>query len=271
MNITPHSHSLALSFCTVLLAVAAIPQPSRADSDVSAVIANKFHFYLQTTEGSAADEVDPFTMGISVVGSGPNLVTSANYTPPGGSSTALTSSNGIRFELSGQTDFATQAALDAAFPAGTYAFSIQTINAPTTYNTSLSVTASAYPNAPVLQNTGWAGGLLQINPTQSYHFTWNSGGGNDVFFGIDGVTPWQGLSGIATSFDLVANSLTAGQTYHGALSFDLINYATFENGTGVSSHHTQYLDFGIQATPEPGCFALLGVGGLIIGARRRRN
>jgi len=260
--------------CALFLPVVGLPKTVRADSDVSRIVIDKAHEFHQSATGTTVESSTPYIFDIEIDGSASGRITSASFTPPAGSAKGLTTQDGVSF--GNEYDFTDKAAFDSAFPSGSYVFNLQTVTVPLSYSPNLTLTSDAYPNAPVIQNTGWAGGFLQIDPTKSYLFTWTSPGSSsadNVWFGIDGVVPFQsaGSGSGATSFLLPAGSLVAGNSYDASLSFFDNNTFASDNGTLLSSAYRQDLGFGIVATPEPTSAILLafGVGALVNGSRRR--
>ncbi len=156
----------------VLLSFALAPGVYADASDVSLLFVTKTQLFLQNSQINPVQQTNPFRFdaGANPVSSG--RITSAQFTPPGGTVTIMTNSGG-NFVFNGGT-FATEAALDAAFLNGTYNFSLQTTTGTATYLDSILLTGNTYPaNTPKILNGTWSLGGLQIDSTQSYGFTWN--------------------------------------------------------------------------------------------------
>jgi hypothetical protein len=163
----------------IALALGAIslfgPTPeARADAtDVSLLFVTKTQLFLQNSPNNPLPRTNPFRFDAGATPTGANRITSAQFTPPGGTAKTMTNSGGGTFVFDGGT-FATQAALDAAFQNGTYNFSLQTTTGVQTYNDSIALTGNTYPaNTPKILNGNWALGGLQIDSTQTYSFSWN--------------------------------------------------------------------------------------------------
>ena len=185
--------------------------------------------------------------------------------------------------LTYQTGFyPSQAALDADFPAGSYAFDT---GGPTV---ALTVGDTPFPPAPQFANLTE---LSSINPNQAFDLQLSAGftpdaGVTSAFTFItiiDDTTNTtvvnDGFASPAqTSFLIGANTFTAGDNYSMEAVFSSRFDGTDDNGSGIQTtqlfdEHTE-ADFSVPAAavPEPGAWALmiLGFGGAGVALRRRR-
>jgi hypothetical protein len=183
----------------------------------------------QTGEGPPTLRDPPFRFNSFVDASAPNRVTGASLKLPGGGLRTLSlDPDGGSANL--EEDFATKAALDAPYPAGTYVLTINTVSqgAKTIV---LSLPADAYPNDPHLANFTPA---QAINPQTDFTLQWDpfAGGATSDYVQVE-VSDNQdhtlfesgppgapdGLNGTSTSFVLPAGTLNAGQSYRVRLMF----------------------------------------------------
>jgi len=221
----------------VLAAAAASPAIPRLSAATVYVTVQKEHVFLQTGPGSVeADPTNPFQLYAQSPLAG-------GFTPPGGASTPLVmdTSEG-RFDY--DKYFSTQSALDAAFPDGSYTFSVSGSAA---FN--LDLTGALYPNMPEITNGSWNGsGDYVIDPTQDATITFNAfssygsaGVGSHMQITIrayvggtvsliqSAVTPTN--TSAFTSYLVPAGTLAPGSIYLGIVEFDTV--AAF-NDTVVS-------------------------------------
>ncbi|HEV3273033.1 MAG TPA: choice-of-anchor tandem repeat GloVer-containing protein [Candidatus Methylacidiphilales bacterium] len=198
-------------------------------------------------------------------GSTGTLLSTSTLTPPStGTNAAIPFQAGLN-GLSFQENFQTQAAMDAAFLAGTYNFSLQTTT-PNTYAASLVLGADnfspANPQITSVTNAAWIGGRLVVtNPTQPVTFTWpgfNSAIGN-IQFQINAnnssssiVSQSFAATGANTGYTLPANSLTNNTYYQGSLIFGNYTNAGGIPGINASAGYQVQVSFTIQVgTPTP--------------------
>ncbi len=184
-------------------------------------------FDQMAASGSVADPFAPFTFNSN----GPVAM---SITPPGGSSITLTQSNGsTNFDYS--KGYGTQSALDAAFPNGSYTFSIS--GGPTF---SLSLSGNLYPNAPQVNGGNWnSSGQLVVDSTQNITLNFNtftgygtagvlshmqvqiqSFDGNTVSLSQTNITPTNPAP--FTSYSIPAGTLTPGSIYYCQLEYDTV-------------------------------------------------
>jgi len=127
------------------------------------ITVQKEHVFLQTAPGSVeADPTNPFQLYAQSPLAG-------GFTPPGGSSDSLVLDQSTgKFEY--DKFYTTQAALDAAFPDGSYTFSVSGSAA-----FDLSLTGDHYPNMPQVTNGTWNdSGDYVIDSTQDATITFNT-------------------------------------------------------------------------------------------------
>jgi hypothetical protein len=173
---------------------------------------------------------------------------SASVKLPNGTSQPFTSSNG---DSGIWGSYASAAAMDAAYPAGSY-----TITVNTTHNGTQAVTlplpASPFPNAPQLLNFAGAQG---IDPSRSFQVAWNSfsGGGINDYIQLQIRTPTTGdtvfespppgqagaLTGADTSVTIPAGTLSPGETYEATLLFARILGKNTGYTLGFSAYFSQ--------------------------------
>ena len=185
------------------------------------------------------------------------LAASATLTPPAGATGTVSYMDSVASGLNFQENFASQAAMDAAFPSGpgTYNLMIQTAT-PSTYTYQLSFGPDAYPPTPQLtgvtygpSNTpaSWAGGNLVIpDNTQTITFTFsNPGGAYNASFSIwnTNFSSWSYPSyATSTTFTLPANSLSNNTSYPVAI---------YLSNNGTSAEFSKQLLFNLQiGTPS---------------------
>ena len=168
-----------------------------------------------------------------------------DFTPPGGAGTAFSPDpfgTGYYYFQS----YPTQAALDAAFPNGSYKFSILTNPSFT-----LSLTGNLYPNTPQISGGTWnASGQLVVDATQSNTIQFGTftnyatAGvlGHVAFYlqSFDGQTvniEQDAFSNTTatpfSSYTIPAGLLAPGSVYSGEVEFDT---ATAENTTAIAGY-----------------------------------
>jgi hypothetical protein len=189
--------------------------------------------YLEQTSATNVGPVsrDPFALGVDVPLTTFVAATNAALAAPGGGTLALEFDGD---EFWNEAAFATKAELDAAFPAGAYTLTVNTVHDGTRV-LPLVLPADAYPNAPRLSNYAAA---QAINPTNDFTLTWdafNGGTTNDfVRVSLEEViagdnnrdafkTPDFGqpgaLNGTHASCVIPANTLPPGRQFLARLMF----------------------------------------------------
>ena len=224
--------------------------------------------YLQTSAAAPVLKSDELP-GLSVIVLSPdvNAVTGASFTKPG-SATQITITNLLGFGFINAEEFTTQAPLDAAYPNGTYSFTLNRATPPTPTVFSMPMpAASSYPPIPQIINfqLGQA-----IDPAQAFVFSFNgftgSTGadfiqltiadslGNTVLSAPDLCLPLV-LLRTATSFTIPANTLQAGKTYTARLSYSRSFYSSTTSPPSFASN---------GALTRQTVFALATTGGVVV-------
>jgi hypothetical protein len=257
-------------FAAAILLIAARPVSAQPHAFLKA------NEYFQTGAGPATpDALGQFSFAVNVPGASlSNLVLST----PTGRTQSIPRSSADEFGLSQR--FTTKAALDAAFPNGTYA--VSATGRPTITAT---FAADLYPTAvPQLTNGTWnAGGLLVIDPTRDFSATLNSfpgyataGVGGVVLFQSQGdssevnrtVVSNQTLAGLGVpvattvpaSFLIPAGTYTSGRVYEIEIWFASVqSFASPAGAPGgvlaANSANTRIyvaaLASGVSAAPAP--------------------
>jgi hypothetical protein len=149
--------------------------------------------------------------------------------------------------------FASQSALDGAFPSGAYSFMIISGDGQMDTPATLTLSASSYPNTPQISNFAAA---QDIDPESDFVLNWNAFEGGaatdwihlvvmDEFGDTIFETGYPGqsgeLNGAARSVTIPAGVLNSGMSYTAALSFAKItsrNTASF-GGLGITTYRTK--------------------------------
>ncbi len=233
---------LALAICAMPLSLWA------GDIDVGEVTILKIHDLIQTSTADPIDEATPYSFNIYLNDSSSSsaLITNAAYVPPGGSSTSLIGGGDGEFDF--EQSFATQAAMDAAFPNGTYDFTLQTTTIPATYSPSLTLSGNSYPPAPKLSNTDWLAGKLQFDPSADYTFNWNGVGNFDIALGSEDNEVFT--ASLVTSITLPGGTLLPNQEYIVTISFGT-NSSVQDGPTNLNPSYNTFTRFTIHTVPKP--------------------
>lgn len=198
-----------------------------------------------------------------------SAATAATLTLPSGSAQPLTKRFADDSEFSFEKTFPTKAALDAAFPSGTYRLTGTGVP-----SLSLNLPADAYASVtPQVTNGTWnAGGLLVVNPAQATTITINTFTGYaaagamslmsiEIFGRNDNVSlRTQALNAAnpfglpvatapITAITIPAGTLTNGRVYEGSVEFTTITTfdATSIPGSGAGVLFSKSLRFFIAA------------------------
>lgn len=239
------------TFKIIVLALLACPLPTAlwaGDTDVSCVEILKIHDLIQTSTANPVDDALPYSFGIQVNDSSDSLtlITSAAFTPPGGSSTSLPGDGEGNFEF--EQTFATQAAMEAVFASGAYGFSLQTATAPTAYNPSLTLSGDNYPSVPKLSNTDWSGGKLILDPSANYTFNWNGPGNFCISLGTEDNEVFE--EDLVSSSTVTGGTLLPDQDYIATISFS--THSGFNDGsTNLNPAYNTFTHFTIHTVPAP--------------------
>jgi hypothetical protein len=219
----------------------------------------KGHAYAQTADAPPVGSSQPFRFQVFTDLTTTGLL-SAKLTLPGGAQQALVATGGDT-SPSLQAKFATQAALDLAYPSGNYTVTFQTASQGT-HAVTLPLPASTYPAAPQVANFAAA---QAVNPDAPFTVRWNAfpGGttGDFVQFMLEtadgnGVyeTPAPGtpgaLNGTATALTLPASILTPGTTYQARVLFAKFLGQDTSYGLGFSAYFSQ-TQFPLTAVTPP--------------------
>ena len=169
---------------------------------------------------------------IAVAAPGFETITAPQLKLPAGAAQNFTP-NSAGDTLSLRTAFDSQAALEAAYPAGNYAFT-GTDSVFGSFNTSLALPATAFPVAPQIVNFTAA---QAVDSSQDFDLNWSAftGGIADQDYITLTLEDDQGNSVLDqeqipttdTSITLSAESLAPGKTYYGTLSFIHVTGAAF--------------------------------------------
>lgn len=210
--------------------------PDGIPDDFGGVSLIKSLTYEQTSAAAPTLKNDePPTFGAFVNSPAVNTVTDATLTGPGNQDIPF---QGFGGSFLASEEFATQAAMDADYPAGTYAFTLtRETGGPNQFSMQMPA-STAYPPIPQVSNFAAA---QTIDPAQDFTLNFNAltGASGSDFIGItinDGNTTVLSapdlcipllLANTATSFTIPADTLTAGKSYTLRLTFS----RTFYNST----------------------------------------
>jgi hypothetical protein len=221
--------------------------------DVRGWVVAKGQIFLQPNNGAPVLAAsDAYSFHASVKASGYGTVTSVALQLPTGVPTGMSSFDQENF--SRDDSFATQAALDAAYPNGAYMLTIGTANDGTNMLW-LNLGNNAYPATPRVSNFDVA---QSFDPTRDFTLTWDAftgGTTNDLVQltindGLTGEkifrTPdfWQdtALNGTAHSVIIPAGTLTGSRSYEARLLFAqvaAIDRTSFPAAIGAAAYFKQ--------------------------------
>jgi hypothetical protein len=259
----------------------------QARADITQVDMFRNNEYIQAGNGNTVSYAGAFFS--ADLFSTANAFTSASMTYPGpGSPVGLPAVNSTTFQY--QTGFfATQAAMDAAFPMGAYSFAA--LGTPSG-STSFSYSSDAYPQSqPFLAGNTYSN-LQGMNAAAAFTFQFSPfttgvlADASYVDFTIfDQTTNTFAyinnfLAPTTTSLLLPANTLTPGDQYTAELIFDNRNFVASPGADSQASIGFELRDEAnftaaprSASTPEPQAITLLGlgIGGLLGYARLRRG
>ncbi|HNC23073.1 MAG TPA: immunoglobulin domain-containing protein [Opitutaceae bacterium] len=227
-------------------------------------LVRKAQFYLQTSaSGAVLHSTAPYVFAAT------GRTTGLTLNVPGGSAQSLPYDAGDdSYQV--VVPYGSKAALDAAYPNGTY-----TITGSGQPTRTFSLTPDRYPTAaPEITNGTWTNGVLVINPAQSYTFNLSNfttyastGVAGHESFNVDTGTSngfqqeiaTQAIFGLTasatplTSVTMPAGTLTTGNVYRLDLQFDTLT--TLDAGTGSVALFTNQLEVWVAAL-APGTTAM---------------
>lgn len=144
----------------------------RADSsDVAGVALDQAAVYLQLGPSNIFYEPHPFAVIAGTQATASGGILGASVSLPGGQQLALPQTAADEFEVVQRFDTLEQA--NAAFPGGTYFFSIDTATPPSPFTATLNL-ANRFPTAiPQMLNTEWSSIVVQFDVRKDFTFEWN--------------------------------------------------------------------------------------------------
>ena len=192
--------------------------------------------YVQTSDAAPSLSPDPGpTFGAFLSPPAGSSITGATVTLPNATAKTLTNFFGTFFFFE---SFGSVAGLDAAYPSGNYTATVQR-SAGGPQSAIVSLPTTAWPPVPRISNYTAA---QSINPAASFVLNWDSFTGAGAQSGLS-LTIWDGANTIfqttdpctgptvpatSTLITIPANTLSAGKTYTGRL--------TFSNTTGFDTN-----------------------------------
>ncbi len=220
----------------------------------------KARFLLQTSAAAPAPVASNgfgFEASLVVTAPGFETITSPQLKLPGGSSQNFTlNATGDVFNI--QAGFDSLAALEAAYPAGNYAFT-GTDSVFSSFNTTLALPATAFPVAPQIANFTES---QAVDASQNFDVTWAAFTGADpdqdyINFTIvddqgNSVLDQEQLSATETSATIPSEELAPGKTYHGTLSFIHVAGAAFTGFPFPKAGFASETQFTVQAKTSGG-------------------
>jgi hypothetical protein len=283
------TYALGLSTSSVIAAAALFSiAPAASAGDISFVDQFKNLGFNQTGNGNTLTATGGFYSS-DLNSTVANAYTSATMTYPGpGSPATLTQSSPADYHF--QTgSFATKAAMDAAFPFGTYTF--QGVNGGGTDTAGYSYTADDYAQSnPYLTGTDYTS-LQGMNPAQAFTFhlspyvTGGTATDSFIFLTIYDtnknmfVFNYGFLVPTTTTITLPANTLAFGHSFIYEVDYsnrDIIagtGTATFPPQLGFDLRTDGTFSTAAAAVPEPSTAALFGFGlfAALAFCRRRKS
>jgi hypothetical protein len=265
------------------IVLAATLLASVARADITAFSVFKTGFQTQTGPNTLTPNGFAYDARVFFANAGEFTTGSLNY--PGPESPIGLSLSGTTLD-SGNQNFSTKAAMDGAFPFGTYTADVSggTLGSK---SVSLSYTADAYPTTAAFTASTFTA-LQGLDSTKDNTLNLvplvpsGLATGSFIFLNIidsstnNTVFTESFLPSSTTSILLAANTLSAGKSYKFDLDYsdriDLVSNGVlldqgFDSRTGGSFVTA-------SAVPEPGSLVLLGIGGawaLVSGLARRRR
>lgn len=214
---------------------------------------------------SAADQSYPFRLNLSVEGAGLAGIAPPTFTIPAGGTgdTAALTFEANQLAWKKQAGFDTRAALDAAYPDGSYTMTVDGTTRTFAMNGDL------YPNAPAATVSGgrWSSGVLIVDPRQALTITSGpfatfatagevghilmsvNGDGlavNEESFSDPSFANFQHTDTVSHTFD--AGTLVEGKTYQVEIGFNsAADFGTGYGGATAVALYTSSLRFLIRA------------------------
>jgi hypothetical protein len=260
-----------------------------ARADISYVDMFRNNSNLQTADGAAGvtSSGSFVNLELTSVNPGDYSAVTANVPTVPGTDVALTSINSTFFQYT-QGGFPNQAAMDAAFPMGTYTFSATPTGGGGPDVATLDYRADDYAQStPFLAGTSYSA-LQNYNPSTTLHLQFspdNAGStasNSFIFFsiydaGTGNIVFTQGfLPPSTTGVDIPAGTLLPTHAYNFELDF-----SNRDNTTGTGGAFAPFVGFDLRtdgsfttrAVPEPISIVLLAQAGLGLGwaAIRKRS
>src|SRR5437763_15242581 len=251
-------HHMTRQTWRALLLVIAVCSPAllrvdgqtSSDVDVSLVYVHKTERFQQTTINTPVAATNPFSLKLGANARTTNSITSGQFRiPPVTSAFQNLNNDGLGNLSFVSGNFATAAALNTAFPNGTYAFILVTATTPTTYTPSIPIGPSdAYPSTiPRITGGTFSSGALQVDSTLNYNFSWNTFSGTQLFQIVDASNRVVFSTSLSNSagITLTAKTLQPGQYYTASLIYQTRQVAFQDtNTTGLATFSLE-LDFKI--------------------------
>jgi hypothetical protein len=228
-------------------------------ADVALYLVAKGHQYSQSSAAPPLPKSSPYRFSALVELVSTNSVTNATVQAlPSGPVIPLTLQTsgtiGIGAQFSFNAKYATNSALEAAFPDGNYNSVIQAVH-DGSHTITLPLNADVYPNTvPSLNNFAAA---QAIDSSKSYTLSWpafSGGTANDLILvaigDITGLTVFSSLvpgqlgslNGTNTSFVIPANTLPSGSFLGGSLTFAKVvklDTTSYPGVPGFAVYYTQ--------------------------------
>jgi hypothetical protein len=226
-------------------------------ADVNYYRLTKTQYNLQTSSNAPVASVLSFRFSAQLWESTNFSVNTATLTIPSFGTRSLFGS-GFPLVLSSQASYATKSFMDTFSPTGTYTFSINSAHGGAT-NLTLTLPAGTYPVTPHINNQP---ALQSIDPSAPFMVSWDSyaDGTTDDLIELQiwnsaglifasGAYPAApgALNGQNTSTTVPANTLTAGRSYIGRLTFMHVVSTNYAYAPGLAAY-AQQTDFYLSTT-----------------------
>ena len=221
----------------------------------------KIQNFQQTSSAApVANAAQPFQFG-SLITMGTATINSATLTFTGTSSPRTYAAVTGTGDFSILDTFATQAQLDAAYQSGNFTVNIDTSAG--IFSRSVFLFPFSYPTTPILTvpASDWQGGVLVLDPSLDYTFTWNAFANAQATDVIEFAIRNSGVNlspfpATQTSYTLPAGSLQAGTNYTCDLAFVRVAGAASGDADIGPGYATLVKDTGftistLAATPTP--------------------